>query len=100
MSDAEGTPKGAAEAGKAAPVRKAPVRKAPKRMMAYVGTIEKSADAAVHGVFTVLKTCGVGEKAVRGTAEALGPGRYHVLTGRASLVEVKEEKKCVAKIMP
>ena len=94
MSDAEGTPKGAAEAGKAAPVRKSP-----KRMRAYVGKIEKSADAAVHGVFTVLKTCGVGEKAVRETAEALGPGRYHVLTGRASLVEVKEEKKCVAKIM-
>ena len=42
---------------------------------------------------------GESEKAVRETAEALGPGRYHVLTGRASLVEVKEEKKCVAKIM-
>jgi len=69
-------------------------------MMAYVGRIEKSEDPAVHGVFTVLKTCGVGEKSIRETAESLGPGRYYVLTGRASLVEVKEEKKCVAKIMP
>ena len=94
MSDAEGAPKGAADTEKAAPARRAP-----KRMRAYVGKIEKSADAAVHGMFTVLKTCGVGEKAIRETAEALGPGRYHVLTGRASLVEVKEEKKCVAKIM-
>ena len=95
MSDAEGAPKGAVDIEKAVPVRKAP-----KRMRAYVGRIEKSADPAVHGVFTVLKTCGVGEKAIREAAEALGPGKYHVLTGRASMVEVKEEKKCVAKIMP
>lgn len=95
MLDAEGTPKGAVEVGKAAPVRKAP-----KRMRAYVGKIEKSTDAAAHGVFTVLKTCGVGEKSIRETAESLGPGKYHVLTGRASMVEVKEETKCVAKIMP
>jgi hypothetical protein len=81
-----------------AAVKTAPARKAPKRMRAYVGRIEKSPDAPSCGVFTVLKTCGVGEKSIREAAEALGPGKYHVLTGRASAVEVTEEKKCVAKI--
>lgn len=94
MSEAK-EPKGNAPAAKTVPPRRPP-----KRMRAYVGTIEKSEDTAVHGVFTVLKTCGVGEKAIREAAEALGPGKYHVLTGRASTVEVKEEKKCVAKILP